>query len=81
MESSPKPAIVVVQEIGGHGDYAAHAGEVMTTIFSRLGAIGMVSDCGVRDIPEVRRLGFHYFARGTVAMPVGTNRSRPVSLR
>lgn len=65
--SSPKPAIVVVQEIGGHGDYAAHAGEVMTTIFSRLGAIGMVSDCGVRDIPEVRRLGFHYFARGTVA--------------
>lgn len=67
VESSPKPAIVVVQEIGGHGDYAAHAGEVMTTIFSRLGAIGMVSDCGVRDIPEVRRLGFHYFARGTVA--------------
>ncbi len=56
-----------MQEIGGHGDYAAHAGEVMTTIFSRLGAIGMVSDCGVRDIPEVRRLGFHYFARGTVA--------------
>jgi regulator of RNase E activity RraA len=58
---------VVLQEIGGHGDYAAHAGEVMCTIFQRLGAIGLVSDCGVRDIPEVRNLGFHYFARGTVA--------------
>lgn len=67
VDQSPKPAIVVLQEIGGHGNYAAHAGEVMTTIFHRLGAVGMVSDCGVRDIPEVRRLGFHYFARGTVA--------------
>lgn len=67
VEKSPKPAIIVLQEIGGHGDYAAHAGEVMTTIFHRLGAIGLVSDCGVRDIPEVRNLKFHYFARGTVA--------------
>jgi len=67
VDKSPKPAIVVLQEIGGHGNYAAHAGEVMTTIFHRLGAIGLVSDCGVRDIPEVRRLGFHYFAKGTVA--------------
>ncbi|MBL8231666.1 MAG: RraA family protein [Bryobacterales bacterium] len=67
VEQSPKPAVVVLQEIGGHGDYAAHAGEVMCTIFQRLGAIGLVSDCGVRDIPEVRGLGFHYFARGTVA--------------
>jgi regulator of RNase E activity RraA len=67
VDKGPKPAVVVLQEIGGHGDYAAHAGEVMTTIFHRLGAVGLVSDCGVRDIPEVRRLGFQYFARGTVA--------------
>ena len=62
-----KPAVVVFQEIGGHDDYAAHCGEVMATIFTRLGAIGLVSDCGVRDIPEVRALGMHYFARGKVA--------------
>ncbi|HVT95352.1 MAG TPA: RraA family protein [Bryobacteraceae bacterium] len=67
VERSPKPAIVVFQEIGSHPDRAAHAGEVMSTIFQRVGAIGLVSDCGVRDIPEVRALGFHYFARGTVA--------------
>ena len=63
---SPKPAVVAFQEIGGHTDYAAHCGEVMATAFSRLGAIGLVSDCGVRDFPEVRALRFHYFARGTV---------------
>lgn len=63
---STKPAVVVFQEIGGHGDYAAHSGEVMATIFTRLGAVGLVSDCGVRDVPEVRALRFHYFARGAV---------------
>jgi regulator of RNase E activity RraA len=67
VEEAPKPAVVVLQEIGGHPDYAAHCGEVMATFFTRLGAIGLVSDCGVRDVPEVRRLKFHYFSRGTVA--------------
>jgi len=67
VEKSSKPAVVVFQEIGGHPDYAAHCGEVMATFFSRLGAIGLVTDCAVRDIPEVRALRFHYFARGIVA--------------
>ena len=64
---SPKPAVVAFQEIGPQPDYAAHCGEVMATIFQRLGAVGLVSDCAVRDIPEVRALRFQYFARGTVA--------------
>ncbi len=67
VEAAPKPAVVVLQEIGGHADYAAHCGEVMATFFTRLGAIGLVSDCAVRDLPEVHALGFHYFARGSVA--------------
>jgi regulator of RNase E activity RraA len=67
VERSPKPAVIVLQEIGGFPEYAAHCGEVMSTFFTRLGATGLVSDCAVRDLPEVRRLGFHYFARGAVA--------------
>ena len=63
---SAKPAIVVLQELGGHPDHAAHCGEVMATIFKRLGAVGLVSDCAVRDLPEVRAMSFHYFARGSV---------------
>ena len=66
VEDSPKPAVVAFQEIGGHSDYAAHCGEIMATAFTRLGAVGLVTDCGVRDVPEVRALRFHYFARGTV---------------
>jgi len=66
VERSLKPAVIAFQEIGGHPDYAAHCGEVMATIFTRLGAVGLVTDCGVRDIPEVHALKFHYFARGSV---------------
>jgi regulator of RNase E activity RraA len=62
-----KPAVVVFQEIGGFSEFAAHCGEVMATIFLRVGAVGLVSDCAVRDLPEVRALKFHYFARGAVA--------------
>ena len=63
---SPKPVVVAFQEIGPHRDYAAHCGEVMSTIFQRLGAIGLVTDSAVRDIPEVRAMKFKYFARGIV---------------
>lgn len=66
VENSPKPAVVAFQEIGGHADYAAHCGEVMATAFTRLGAVGLVTDSAVRDVPEVRALRFHYFARGCV---------------
>lgn len=66
VEDSLKPAVIAFQEIGGHGDYAAHCGEIMATAFMRLGAAGLVTDGGVRDVPEVRALRFHYFARGTV---------------
>jgi len=67
VEQAPKPAVVVLQEIGPHASYAVHCGEVMATIFHRCGAVGLVSDCAVRDLPEVRGLGFHYFARGSAA--------------
>ncbi|HTV53953.1 MAG TPA: RraA family protein [Terriglobia bacterium] len=67
VEQCPKPSVVVFQELGHDAQYATHCGEVMATIFKRLGAVGLISDCGVRDLPEVRKLRFHYFARGAVA--------------
>jgi regulator of RNase E activity RraA len=67
VEASPRPAIVVMQDIGTDHERAAHSGEVMCTIFSTLGAIGLVSNCAVRDLTAVRNLGFHYFARGAVS--------------
>jgi 4-hydroxy-4-methyl-2-oxoglutarate aldolase len=67
IHAAPKPAVVVFQETGSNPELAAHCGEVMATILTRLGAIGLVTDSAVRDIPEVRAIGMHYFARGAVA--------------
>lgn len=65
VEASPKPAVVVIQEIGGYREFASHTGDVMTTLLQNFGAIGLVTDCNVRDFDEVRQLGFHTFAAGT----------------
>ena len=37
--ASPKPAVIVLQEVGGNPDYAAHCGEVMATMMTRTGAM------------------------------------------
>jgi len=67
VEAAQKPVVVVMQELGRNPGWAAHSGEVMSTIFNQLGAIGLVTDCAVRDLSAVRRLPFHYFARGAVS--------------
>ena len=38
----------------------------MGTLAKRLGVVGIVTDGGVRDILELKRMGFHCFAPGLV---------------
>jgi regulator of RNase E activity RraA len=59
----PRPSVVVVQDVSGAPTRVAYCGEVMATLARRLGAVGIVTDGGVRDVAEVRALGMHYFAR------------------
>src|SRR5436305_13880828 len=44
LEKSPKPAIVVMQDVGPDRVHSCHAGEIMATTMKRLGAIGMLTD-------------------------------------
>jgi regulator of RNase E activity RraA len=62
----PAPSVLVVQDVSGAPTRCAFAGEVMATLAMRLGAVGMVTDGGVRDVHEVRELGFAYFSRYVV---------------
>jgi regulator of RNase E activity RraA len=66
LEQMPKPAVLVVQDVRGAPTRVALAGEVMSTLAQRLGAVGMVTDGAFRDVHEVHALGFHYFARYVV---------------
>jgi regulator of RNase E activity RraA len=61
LEQMPSPAVLVMQDISGAPNRCAYAGEVMATLAQKLGAAGMVSDGGYRDIDEVHALGMHYF--------------------
>ena len=64
---APQPAIVVMQDVGLDRLHSCHAGEVMSTMMKRLGAIGILTDGGLRDAREVRILGgFQYFCAGLV---------------
>lgn len=62
LAAMPKPAVLVMQDVSGSPSRCAYAGEVMATLAQRLGAVGMVTDGGFRDIHEVHALGMHYFA-------------------
>jgi 4-hydroxy-4-methyl-2-oxoglutarate aldolase len=68
-ELQPLPAVVV---IGDDGDpsrihLSCHAGEMMATTMKRVGAVGLVTNGGLRDMREINALGgFHYFGRGLV---------------
>src|ERR671911_1380266 len=66
LSQMPAPAVLVVQDVSGAPSRCALAGEVMATLAKRLGGVGMVTDGGLRDVHEVRALGFAYFARYVV---------------
>ncbi|HZB25516.1 MAG TPA: hypothetical protein VE379_05260, partial [Vicinamibacterales bacterium] len=60
-------AVIVIKDIGPQRSRSCHMGEVMATTAKALGAVGCVSDGGLRDVHEVRALGgFQYFCPGFV---------------
>lgn len=63
LESTPGPTVVVMKDASGTPHRVAYAGEIMVTLAQRLGAVGIVTDGALRDLPEVRAKGFHYFMR------------------
>jgi 4-hydroxy-4-methyl-2-oxoglutarate aldolase len=58
------PRVVVIQDLDDPPGRGAFWGEVQSTIFKALGCAGTVTDGCVRDLKEVRDMGFHFFAQG-----------------
>jgi 4-hydroxy-4-methyl-2-oxoglutarate aldolase len=67
IRDAPKPVVCVFQDVSPSRPHSCYFGEVMANCAQRLGAIGLVTDGGVRDLAEAEALGFHYFAGGAVA--------------
>lgn len=68
IEASPKPVVVVVKNIGSDLPRSDHLGDVMASIYHRLGSVGFVTDGGIRDVHGIfeRAPGFQVFSAGTV---------------
>ena len=62
MEEVPKPRIVVIEDLDYPNPVGSFWGEVNGSVYMGLGAIGTVTNGGVRDLPEVRATGFHFFS-------------------
>ena len=62
IQTIPVPRIVVMHDLDQPQGQGAHWGEVQANIHRALGCVGVVTDGSVRDLDEVRRLGFHFCA-------------------
>jgi len=61
IDAGPKPSIVVIQDIDEQRGYGAFWGEVNSSIHKGFGCVGLITDGGVRDLPEIAE-GFQMLA-------------------
>lgn len=61
VREAPKPTFAVVEDID-ESPVGSFWGEVNATVHLSLGCVGVVTNGGVRDLEEVRALGFGYYA-------------------
>lgn len=84
LERAPKPAVVVMEDVGPHPHRSCHAGEIMATVMKRLGAVGILTNGGLRDVHQVRALQeFQLFCSGLVVShgnPVCVGVGEPVTI-
>ena len=65
--SVPGPRVVVLEDVDNPPGLGAFIGEVHAAILHALGCVAVVTNGAVRDLPEVKHLGFQMFA-GNVAV-------------
>jgi len=62
IETIPAPRIIVIQDLN-QPPLGSFWGEVNGNVHRALGAIGLITDGGVRDLDEVEELGFQFLSR------------------
>ncbi|MEM4312124.1 MAG: RraA family protein [Nitrososphaerales archaeon] len=66
IEKVPEPRVLVIEDLDQPKAIGAFWGEVQAHIHKALGCVGTVTDGGVRDVDEVKELGFHLFASSLI---------------
>ena len=58
----PEPRVVVIEDLDSPPGIGSFWGEVNANVFRALGCRGVITNGGVRDLPEMEALGFHAFS-------------------
>jgi regulator of RNase E activity RraA len=58
----PEPRVVVIEDVDQPPGAGSFWGEVNANVFRALGCRGVITNGGVRDLPEMDALGFHAFS-------------------
>jgi regulator of RNase E activity RraA len=61
-DATPRPWIIVIEDLDYPHPVGSYWGEVNASTYAALGAVGVVTNGGVRDLAEVRPIGFHFFS-------------------
>ena len=61
IDQGAKPSLVVMQDLDGNGGYGSFWGEVNSNVHKGFGAVGLVTDGCVRDLPDIAE-GFQMLA-------------------
>jgi len=61
IDQGAKPAVIVIQDMDENKGYGSFWGEVNSNIHAGLGCVGVVTDGGVRDLPDIAA-GFQMLA-------------------
>ena len=69
LEKSPKPVVIIRKYIGPDRSRSCTLGDMFSASVKKLGAVGIVTDCGIRDLSGIknRASGISIFAPGVVA--------------
>ena len=62
VQTIPAPRVIVVHDLDEPRGQGAQWGEVQANIHKALGCVGVITDGSVRDLDEVRALGFQFAA-------------------
>ncbi len=65
IDNGPKPSVVVIEDIDEDKGYGCFWGEVNSAIHFGLGCIGVITDGGIRDLPDIAE-GFQMLAAKVV---------------
>ncbi len=62
MGNLPSPRIAVIEDVEQPGGHAAVVGAIHAHVLQKLGCVGLITNGAVRDVPEIRKMGFSLYA-------------------